>query len=202
MIAHNGTGPPPGTLLPMSFSAASGGITWDRWVSIYSGAKLYDYAVSGAVCSSVQTPRYSPSIHEDFPGIIEYEVPAFVADIQYVNSSTGTNTLYTDHHASNTVYAIWIGTNDLGVGALLQDGQEKGTNITTFTDCVFRAFDSIYAAGGRSFVLINSAPLQLSPLYGTAAAGGVSSSHYWPNKVHVQVVNIEPSLLTFLSRAT
>ena len=139
--------------------------------------------MSGAVCSSTQIARYFSAINAPFPGVIEYEVPAFLADVSYVNASTGTNTLYTDRRHDNTVYAMWIGTNDLGVGAILQDTEQAGTNITTFTDCVFQAFDKIYAAGGRYFVLMNTAPLQLSPLYGTAAAGGVTASPYWPNKV-------------------
>jgi len=181
-ITNNGSAPPPGTLLPSSTNTAGGGITWDRWVSIYSGAKLYDYAVSGAVCSSTQIARYLSSIHAPFPGVIEYEVPAFLADVSYVNTSTGTNTLYTDRYDNNTVYSIWIGTNDLGVGALLQDTQLVATNITTFTDCIFQTFDSLYSAGGRYFILMNTAPLQLSPLYAVPSAGGVGNNQYFKNK--------------------
>lgn len=64
---HNGSAPPPGTLLPESFSTAGGGRTWVRYVIQYTGATvggewepsmtLYDYAVSGAVCSNEITPR-------------------------------------------------------------------------------------------------------------------------------------------------
>ena len=64
---HNGTYPPTGTFLPESFSTAGGGRTWDRYVIQYTGTTvngvwtpemtLYDYAVSGAVCSNLITPR-------------------------------------------------------------------------------------------------------------------------------------------------
>lgn len=146
-ISHNGSAPPAGTLLPESTSTPGGGITWGRWVSTYSGAKLYDYAVSGAVCSNKMIYRYLASINGPFPDVLGYEVPAFVADVHYINASTGTNTLYTEREADNTVYSMWIGTNDLGVGALLTDDQTPGTNITTFTECVFQALISSMPLG-------------------------------------------------------
>jgi phospholipase/lecithinase/hemolysin len=72
---HQGAAPPPGTYLPESFSAPSGGRTWDRYVVQYTGKEvngkfqpgieLYNYAVSGAVCSNDITPRLvSPSAED------------------------------------------------------------------------------------------------------------------------------------------
>lgn len=65
--SHNGSAPPPGTFLPESMATASGGTTWPRFVIQYTGdtsnggwspaMTLYDYAVSGAVCSNNITPR-------------------------------------------------------------------------------------------------------------------------------------------------
>ncbi|KAA8571849.1 hypothetical protein EYC84_001809 [Monilinia fructicola] len=180
-LNHNGSAPPPGTLLPTSNSTAGGGVTWDRWVSNYSGAKLYDYAVAGAVCSNDIVRRYLPSIFRDFPDVI-YEVDAFVADVNYINSSTNTNTLYTNRKPDNTVYSIWIGTNDLGAGGFLTDSSLNGTTIPDYVDCIFDRFEELYQSGGRYFVLMNNAPLQLSPLYGMPGAGGVNSSAGWPDK--------------------
>lgn len=67
IIAHNGTNPPPGTYFPEGLNTASGGRTWPRFVVQYTGntnngqwtpgLDLYDYAVSGAVCSNNITPR-------------------------------------------------------------------------------------------------------------------------------------------------
>jgi len=179
---NNGSAPPAGLLLPSSDSTASGGKSWARYAAIASGAKLYNYAVSGAVCSNAMISRYLSSIRAPFPDVLGYEIPAFIADANFVNKTTGTNTLYIDRQSDNTVYAIWIGTNDLGGGALIQDYNVRGTNITTFTECVFESFDAIYAAGGRNFILINTAPLQLSPLYGTPEAGGLASSKFWLDK--------------------
>lgn len=117
-----------------------------------------------------------------FPDVV-YEVDAFIADTKYKNKTTGTNTLYTDRKSDNTVYSMWIGTNDLGTGAFLTDSSLLGTTIPDYVDCVFEKFDRIYKAGGRYFVLFNAAPLELSPLYGKQAAGGLTVSQYWTDKV-------------------
>lgn len=78
---------------------------------------------------------------------------------------------------------MWIGTNDLGVGAFLTDSSLHGTTIPDYVDCIFEKFDRIYKAGGRYFVLFNAPPLELSPLYGKLAAGGLTASKYWTDKV-------------------
>jgi len=156
-------------------------VTWARWVSNYTGAKLYNYAVSGAVCDNNQIYRYQDSINGPFPDVVE-EVQAFVADTKYINKSTHTNTFYPNRRADNTVYSIWIGTNDLGVDGFLTDSSLHETTIPDYVSCIYNRFDGIYKAGGRNFVLFNTAPLQLSPLYGMPEAGGLKISHYWQNK--------------------
>lgn len=179
-LSHNGSAPPPGLLLPPSNATAGGGVTWARWVSDYTGAKLYNYAVSGAVCDNNIIYRFVE--YGPFPDVV-YEVNAFVADVNYINKSTHTNTLYTDRKPGNTVYSMWIGTNDLGVDAFLTDSSLHETTIPDYVDCIYDKFDQIYKEGGRYFVLMNTAPLQLSPLYGMPDAGGLTASHYWPDKV-------------------
>ncbi|KAH7385049.1 carbohydrate esterase family 16 protein [Cadophora sp. MPI-SDFR-AT-0126] len=180
-INHNGTAPPPGLLLPPSTSTPGGGITWDRWVSNYTGAKLYNYAVSGAVCDNNMIYRYLASIFGPFPDVV-YEVDAFIADTKFINATTKKNTLYPNRYEDNTVYSMWIGTNDLGNGAFLTDSSLHGTTIPDYVDCIFKRFDEIYKNGGRYFVLMNTAPLELSPLYGLPGKGGLAASHYWPDK--------------------
>jgi GDSL-like Lipase/Acylhydrolase len=183
-INHNGSAPPTGLLLPESTSTPGGGITWDRWVSNYTNAKLYNYAVSGAVCDNNQIFRYLGAINGPFPDVV-YEVNAFIADSKFVNATTNTNTLYTNRKSDNTVYSMWIGTNDLGNYAFLTDSSLNKTTITDYVDCIYSRFDQIYANGGRYFVLMNTAPLELSPLYGVPGQGGLAASHYWPDKVRI-----------------
>lgn len=174
-FANGGQPPPPGTLHPSTNVTASGGLAWGQFVAQSTGAAYFDYAVSGATCSNDIVARYLAGINRTFPAVLEDELPSFVADIQF-------ETLYANRTAENTVYALWIGTNDLGYGALLTDSQAPGTNITSYIDCIWTVFDTIYATGGRRFVLLNTAPLQLAPLYTPQSVGGIGDNQFWPNK--------------------
>jgi hypothetical protein len=141
---------------------------------------LYDYAVSGAVCSNAITPRFFSAIDAPFPAVKEYEVPAFIADSHYVDRKTHKPAL--DIPSSQTVYAIWIGTNDLGNYAFLTDSQVKGKTLVDYVNCVYGAIDSLYRNGARNFVIMNVAPLQLLPQYAVPEAGGRPATQYWPDK--------------------
>lgn len=72
-----------------------------------------------------------------------------------------------------TVYSIWIGTNDLG--SFVGDTQVQGTNIVDYFDCVFASLQSLYDQGGRYFVVQNIAPLNLVPMYALPENGGVGN---------------------------
>lgn len=106
-------------------------------------------------------------------------MPAFVADSAFVEPD---GSKFVNAPADETVYSMWIGTNDLGVGALLTDSQVAGTNIVNYTDCVFDQLASLYDKGAKYFVLMNVIPLNLAPLYALPSAGGVGANQYWPNK--------------------
>ena len=144
--------------------------------------QLYDYAVSGAVCSNLLTPRFVPAINQSFPSVREYEIPAFLADKKSTRNGTNTPYFHPPLTKSNTVYAMWIGTNDLGAGALLTDSQVPGVTLTDYTDCIFKAIDSLYAAGGRYFVMHNVIPLELVSLYANDTFGGTGPSRFWSDK--------------------
>lgn len=174
-INNNGLPPPPGQLHKESNKTASGGLTWAQFVASESGAKLYDYAISGATCSNNIISRYFSAIKRSFPAVLEDEIPSFQADVS-------SKTLYPDRTADNTVYSVWIGTNDLGFGAFLSDSQAPGTTITDYVNCVWSVFDAIYKTGGRRFVLMNNVPLELAPLYAEPRNGGTLDSQFWGNK--------------------
>lgn len=113
-INHKGAAPPVGYLGPESLSASDGGRVWARYVVQYSdqAISLYDYAVSGAVCSNEITPRYFSAINADFPDLDGYEVPAFLADKAYdINSATNATLFSPALTEDNTIYAIWDGMN-------------------------------------------------------------------------------------------
>jgi len=87
----------------------------------------------------------------DFPSVLDYEIPAFLADKE---TSLFTNTFALS--SSRTLYALFIGTNDLGNTAFLTDSQLPGLLLTNYTSCLFTALDRIYASGGRNFLLMNT----------------------------------------------
>ncbi|EME79691.1 carbohydrate esterase family 16 protein [Pseudocercospora fijiensis CIRAD86] len=180
---HDGQAPPVGWVNPTNYHASDGGRIWPQYVKQYSGVNLYNYAVSGAVCSNNITPRTFSYINAPFPAVEQYEIPAYIADSQYIIPSSGQRFLITP--SDETVYSMWIGTNDLGNYAFISDSQVKGTNIVNYTDCVYAQLQRIYENGGRYFVLQNVAPLNLAPLYATPENGGLGpgpGNQYWPDK--------------------
>ncbi|OAA55042.1 carbohydrate esterase family 16 protein [Niveomyces insectorum RCEF 264] len=176
-ISNNGSAPPAGAYQTVTNVTASGGLTWGQYVQQrVPGLGFFDYAVSGATCSNRIVARELPPIHGPFPAVLDDEIPSFQADV------AGAHTLYANRTADNTVYALWIGTNDLSFSGFLSDSQALGTNITTFVECTWAVLDALYAAGARRFVLFNQAPLHLAPMYRPQAAGGAGDNQYWANK--------------------
>jgi phospholipase/lecithinase/hemolysin len=185
--SHNGSGPPAGVYQNVTNTTASGGLAWGQWAAQYvseaTGTQVsyVDYAISGATCSNELVSRNLASIHEPFPSVMDDEIPSFLADLSvrapFLNLQEGCGPVVDD-----TVYALWIGTNDIGFFGYLSDSQRPGANLVNFTDCVFSVFDAIYKAGGRRFVVLNQAPLQLTPMYAEPELGGVGDSQYWTNK--------------------
>lgn len=176
---NNGSAPPVGWEQPVGLSTASGGLSWARYASIYSKSRLYNYAVSGAVCSNKITPRIFAGINAPFPDIEGYELPAFLADskYQYPNGST-----FFTGKPDSTVYAIWIGTNDLGNDAFLTDSQVPNKTVADYMDCVYAQVSRLYANGARYFILLNLAPLDLLPQYASPLNGGLPSTQFFPDK--------------------
>ncbi|KND93313.1 Thermolabile hemolysin [Tolypocladium ophioglossoides CBS 100239] len=167
----HGKAPPVGSMLPASNMTFSGGYAWGRLVANATGARYYDYAVGGAMCSNDIISRRLDAINGPFPSVLEYEIPTYKEDLSYAS-------LYPDRRADNTVYVLWIGTNDLGIDGFLGDTQGEGKVLTTFVECVWRFFDQIYATGGRRLVLMNELPLQFAPMYATPGVGGNYNDRY------------------------
>jgi hypothetical protein len=131
------------------------------------------------VCSNKVSPRWFASINAPFPDIEGYELPAFIADSKY---KLANGTKFFNGNSRDTVYAIWIGTNDLGNNAFLTDSQLPSKTLTDYLDCVYSTVDKLYKNGGRYFVLMNLAPLQLLPQYAVPSDGGLAATQYYPDK--------------------
>ncbi|KAL2818159.1 GDSL lipase/esterase [Aspergillus cavernicola] len=171
---HDGEAPPVGWVQPINNDSWSGGHTWGYFASQSANlTHYYSYAVAGAVCSNYITPRTYAPINAPYPSLLEYEIPAYIADSKHVTSS---GQKFMDAGADETVYAIWIGTNDVGNNAFLTDSQVPNTTIPDYLECVYEALDGVYANGGRYFVIMNLAPLQLAPQYATPEHGGLAAT--------------------------
>ncbi|KAH6844794.1 carbohydrate esterase family 16 protein [Chaetomium sp. MPI-CAGE-AT-0009] len=159
-LNNGGKAPPPGQYHPVINTTASGGLSWAQFAAQDAGANLMDYAVSGAVCSNKIVSRYVSWVNPPFPfpDVLDDQIPSFKADVAF-------KSLYPHRTDRNTVYALWIGTNDLGNDAFLSDSQTPGKTISDFVDCIWSVFDHIYQTGGRRFVLLNTAPLERAPQY-------------------------------------
>jgi hypothetical protein len=117
---------------------------------------VYDFAHSGATCSGKLTPRI-------FKPVLEAQIPEYTAnvtvkstgkpqqDITYIMGKNGT---YVPLPSKDTMYSIWIGTNDVGVGCLLTDPL-PGVSIVNTTECVFDWVQALYDQGARNFLIQN-----------------------------------------------
>ncbi|KAF9887336.1 hypothetical protein FE257_010331 [Aspergillus nanangensis] len=172
-ISHNNSAPPVGWVQPENPNSATGGYTWGHFVAQSAKVIRYNYAVSGASCSHQITSRWNPLTNAPFPSVLEYQIPAFLADSHHTSPDGDP---FLNIPSPSTVYAIWVGTNDLGIYAFLTDSQVPGKTIPDYIDCVFNALDPVYRNGGRYFVIMNNAPAQLAPMYAN------KHSVFWPDK--------------------
>lgn len=195
-FSHDGQPPAPGTHVPTSNQTAGGTNSWPFYTSGILSSTTYNYAVSGATCSNKLISRYLEPIDAPFPSVLEYGVPAFQADVDFADDH-GDSSFFPNRLANNSLYALWIGTNDLGTNAYLTDSQKQGTTISEFIGCIWNVFDAIYDYGGRHFVLFTQAPLERSPLYAAPENSGVLDTGYWANKTSYNMTEYEQKILEY-----
>ncbi|KAI0666850.1 hypothetical protein C8Q78DRAFT_426008 [Trametes maxima] len=136
---------------------ADGGIVWPVYAAQDGHFNLFPFAKSGATCSNKLTPRV-------FPGVFDDELPLYFAE-----KANGTLRLKPEE----TVYTLWIGTNDVGVGTLLTGQQNPGVSVVDTVTCAVNWVKALYDSGARNFIFQNMVPLQNTPLY---------SANSYPNR--------------------
>ena len=112
---------------------------WPIYAANYGNLSMFDFARSGATCSNSLTPRI-------FPGVLGDEIPA------YENATAHGNLLL---DPSETLYTLWIGTNDLGVGQLITGQSVSGVSIVNTSACAVSWVKKLYDTGARNFYLQN-----------------------------------------------
>jgi len=120
-----------------TFWIANGGQNqWPTYATRYSKTNLYPYARSGGTCSNELTPR-------PFPSVFESQLPTY-----YDAVKGGAIKVRPDE----TLYSLWIGTNDVGANALLT---ESKSNIVEVSDCMINWVKVLYQRGARNFLFQN-----------------------------------------------
>ena len=122
--------------------SANGGTPWPVYAAGYAGVGLYPYAKAGATCSNNLT--YRP-----FPPLSESQVPTYLAE-----KANGT----VKGSPQDTVYTLWIGTNDLGANALLTGNPGSKASLSQVTDCMVNWVNTLYQSGVRNFIFQNVSP--------------------------------------------
>ncbi|KAJ2920932.1 hypothetical protein H1R20_g16159, partial [Candolleomyces eurysporus] len=129
--------------------SSNGGTPWPVYAAGYSGVKLFPYAKAGATCSNNLT--YRP-----FPPLFEGQLPLY-----FEEKANGTVKVA----PQETVYTLWIGTNDLGTNALLTGNPGTKASLVEVTDCMVNWVKVLYQRGVRNFIFQNMIPLETIPLY-------------------------------------
>ncbi|KAL1727924.1 GDSL lipase/esterase [Schizophyllum commune] len=164
-----------------------GGVAWPTYAVRYasegrgggrtrharSPVTLYPFARAGAVCSTkITTSLYSP--------VMEGQLPAYyssVANGTIPSALHNPSNLALDNNAKvtphNTLYTLWIGTNDIGAWGLLQGHGIGGATVVDTVQCAVDWVKRMYEGGARNFLWQNMIPLELTPMY---------SANAYPNK--------------------
>ena len=104
--------------------------------------------MSGGICSHALN-------NLPWPSVLEEELPAF-----YNDSSNGTLDgsapgVLGDIAPDNTLYSIWLGTNDVGAGALLTGEAPEGVTVVDTVACTVNWVKTLYDKGARNFLFQN-----------------------------------------------
>ncbi|TFL01910.1 GDSL lipase/esterase [Pterulicium gracile] len=128
-----------------------GGLPWPAYVQKYSDVKVFPYATSGGTCSN-------KIIEKPYPSVFEHQFPQYLED----KRSGKTNPPIKD-----TLFTLWIGTNDIGVGGLLDTSGALpgGSTLVDTSACVAHWVESMYDNGARNFLIHNIVPLENNILY-------------------------------------
>ncbi|GJE92178.1 carbohydrate esterase family 16 protein [Phanerochaete sordida] len=130
-------------------STGDNAIAWPVFAAQDGNLELFPFARSGATCSNNITFR-------PFPSVFESQLPLYFSEVR--NGSLRLN-------AEETVFTLWIGTNDVGVNSLLVGQGGPGATVVNTTRCAVSWVKTLYDSGARNFLFQNMIPLQKTILY-------------------------------------
>ncbi|KAG6867215.1 hypothetical protein C0993_005591 [Termitomyces sp. T159_Od127] len=123
------------------------GVAWPTYAAGYAQVSLHPFARSGATCSNNLTFR-------PFPPLFESQLPLYFAEKN--NGSLELDPM-------ETLYTLWIGTNDLGVNSIISGS--NNASLVEVTNCMVNWVRVLYDSGARNFLFQNMIPLEDTPLY-------------------------------------
>jgi hypothetical protein len=149
------------------------GTAWPVYAAGYSKTALHPFARSGATCSNNITFR-------PFPPVFGSQLPLYFME-------TGNGSLQLP--PEETIYTLWIGTNDVGANSLVTGS--NNASIVDVVGCMVDWVRVLYASGARNFIMQNvrslpflafrvvlNPPLQMIPLELTI----LYSANSYPNR--------------------
>ncbi|KAI0743994.1 hypothetical protein C8Q80DRAFT_1122316 [Daedaleopsis nitida] len=143
-------------IYPPADTAADGGFQWPFYLGVYGDYKIWNYAVSGAVCSNALTPLLG------VPDVSGGQMDWFVQD-HILHNGTARHKLTLD--PASSVGIMFVGTNDVGIGNFVTNDQDPNVSLADVADCQL------------NFILNSLIPLQLTELYSGSDEGTI----YYPS---------------------
>lgn len=126
---------------------ADGGTVWPVYAAGYANVSLFPFAKAGATCSNNLTDR-------PFPSVFESQLPTYFAE-----KANGTLPFLDPRE---TLFTLWIGTNDVGANALLTGGEAPGVSLVDTVGCAINWVQTMYESGARNFLFQNVSARPLS----------------------------------------
>lgn len=120
----------------------SGGANWIGYlVKDYNASTTYsfNFAYGGATVNASLVKPYQPT------------VKSFIDQVNQYSSSIASKPSYAPWTAENSLFAVWMGVNDVGNSYWLNDGQLLGKIM----DSYFGQIDKLFASGARNFAFLN-----------------------------------------------
>ena len=123
------------------------GVSWPIYAARDGPFKLFPFARAGATCSNNLTFR-------PFPSLFESQIPLYLTE-----KANKTFNLRPDE----TIYTLWIGTNDVGVNSLIVGQGANGATIVDTVSCAVNWITTLYKSGARNFLFQNVS--QIPPIH-------------------------------------
>ncbi|KAK7942738.1 uncharacterized protein PG986_011851 [Apiospora aurea] len=153
---------------------SSNGPNWVDYLTVKYNASLlqtYNLAVGGATVDSDLVKPYLPTVLSVKQQVQDVFLPSYPSSPSSSSSSSSENGPVVQWSASDSLFAFWIGINDVGNSYWQDDTAALNRQIfAVYADVVRTLYGD---AGARNFLFLNVPPVDRSPLtlgQGAAAA--------------------------------